>query len=226
MKCDKQEFTVWINRTALQWTRLLIKQTAQSSVQGNSLPSSTFFIPFSHVNKLILRSVNVYPRHTRVSAAGTWLKLEAAGRIPFVMSCNYNWKSFRTNWTRLHTYMYAPSHTETGAKEMLNHESWRHVVQEIETVRCLAHASGARLVWMLLTPVFPQRNGAAEAWFDMFLGSMALKEASFPPLHIIMMLIIARSCCYKSNSRHCGKHGKKRKETWLLIGKLTTLCKV
>lgn len=95
---------------------------------------------------------------------------------------------------------------------MLNHESWRHVVQEIETVRCLAHASGARLVWMLLTPVFPQRNGAAEAWFDMFLGSMALKEASFPPLHIIiMMLIIARSCCYKINSRHCGKLGKKKK---------------
>lgn len=79
MKCDKQEFTVWINWTALQWTRLLIKQTAQSSVQGNSLPSSTFFIPFIHVNKLILRSVNVYPRHTRVSAAGTWLQLEAAG---------------------------------------------------------------------------------------------------------------------------------------------------
>lgn len=125
MKCDKQEFTVWINWTALQRTRLLIKQTAQSSVQGNSPPSSTFFVPFSHVNKPILRSVNVYPRHTRVSAAGTWLKLEAAGRIPFVVSCNYNWESFRTNWTRLHTYMYAPSHTETGAKEMLNHESWR-----------------------------------------------------------------------------------------------------
>lgn len=74
MKCDKQEFTVWINWTALQWTRLLIKQTAQSS-----LPSSTFFIPFSHVNKRILRSVNVYPRQMRASAAGTWLKLEAAG---------------------------------------------------------------------------------------------------------------------------------------------------
>lgn len=136
------------------------------------------------------------------------------------MSCNYNGESFRTDWTRLHTYMCTPSHAETGAKEMLKHESWMHVVQEIETVRCLAHASGARSVWMLLTPVFPQRNGATEAWFDMFLGSMALKEASFPPLHIIMMmLIIARSCCYKTNSRHCGEHGGKKKRNMALYRK-------
>lgn len=146
------------------------------------------------------------------------------------MLCNYKWEFFRTTWTQLHTYIYTPSHTETGAKEMLKHESWRHVVQEIETVRCLAHASGARLVWMLLTPMFPQRNGAAEAWFDMFLGSMAQKEASFPPVHIIIitMLIIACSCCYKTNSRHCSELGGKKKKRNMALYRKTDypLCKV
>lgn len=38
MKCDKQEFTAWINWAALQWTRLLIKLTEPLSVVGISLP--------------------------------------------------------------------------------------------------------------------------------------------------------------------------------------------
>lgn len=94
MKCDKQEYTVWISWAALQWTGLLIMLTASLSGMGISLFSIFIFYSHSKFHPSIHLSVRT-SKHTH--SVVTWLWMKAAGHKlkslrgkGYPLSCNYD----------------------------------------------------------------------------------------------------------------------------------------